>query len=291
MAAIQVGISVYKQKSIHVRNCVESCLAQDGVDFIIDLRLDGPDACDEPLKKWLFHKANNHKNLRIHLGAQNEGTYGSYKWIFAQNKSKYLCQLDADDLLAPGALKLCHSFLEQNQSCSFLYTNCLNIDEEGCPIGLNHRQQTQYSYDKILTSFMTFHLRLVNREYYDKVGGYDQTLKCVGDYDLCLKLSEKAPVYFLDRPLYYYRLSSTNFSRIAKEQLEEEVLLVCRKSLKRRKLDSFFEIRSGPQPGQISLFKLKYSQNSIGKFSEIPGTLEAEDIFYIAPQETAGMLR
>ena len=181
-------------------------------------------------------------------------------------------------------------FLSKNQSYSYLYTNCLNIDEEGCPIGLNHRQQTSYSYDKILTSVMTFHLRLVNREYYDKVGGYDQSLKCVGDYDLCLKLSEKAPVYFLDRPLYYYRISSTNFSRIAKEQLEEEVLLVCRKSLERRKLDSLFEIRSGPNPDKSVLFKLRYRQNSIESFQKFR-TLEAEDIFYIAPQETAGMLR
>ena len=76
-------------------------------------------------------------------------------------------------------------------------------------------------------------MRLVNREFYDKVGGYDKSLKCVGDYDLCLKLSEISAVYFLDRPLYYYELSSTNYSRIANKQLQEEVLLVCRRALER----------------------------------------------------------
>ena len=43
-------------KSIHVRRCVESCLSQDGANFVIDLRLDGPDACDGPLKEWLLRK-------------------------------------------------------------------------------------------------------------------------------------------------------------------------------------------------------------------------------------------
>ena len=128
MPVIQVGISVYKQKSIHVRSCVESCLSQDGVEFVIDLRLDGPDACDEPLKKWLLRKESSHKNLRVHVGDENKGTYASYKWIFSQNKSKYLCQLDADDLLAPGALQQCSLVLEKNQSCGFMYTNCLDID-------------------------------------------------------------------------------------------------------------------------------------------------------------------
>ena len=153
MAVIQVGISVYKQKSIHVRRCVESCLSQDGANFVIDLRLDGPDACDGPLKKWLLRKASSHENLRVHVGDENKGTYASYKWIFSQSKSQYLCQLDADDLLAPGALKQCSLVLEKNHSCGFIYTNCIDIDEDGCPIGLNHRQKMPYSCEKILTSY------------------------------------------------------------------------------------------------------------------------------------------
>ena len=41
--------------------------------------------------------------------------------------------------------------------------------------------------------------------------------------------------------VYYYRLSSTNYSCIANKQLQEEVLLVCRRALERRKRIHFMK--------------------------------------------------
>ena len=153
--------------------------------------------------------------MRVFLHESNKalGTYASYKLLFESSDSQYLCQVDADDYLPPNALSLCLRSFKHNPYLSFLYTQCINIDECGTPLGLDQHALEPYSKDRLLISFISFHLRLISRYKYDLVGGYDETFKYAGDYDLCLRLSEVGDVMHISRPLYFYRVHTNSASQ------------------------------------------------------------------------------
>ena len=164
------------------------------------------------------------------------GPFGSYAAIFKGGKATFLCQVDADDCLAPHALSRAVSVLDQFEEASFLYSDCLEIDEDGCPIRLSERQSMPYSQENLLVQFITFHLRLIRRRDCDAVGGYRSDLMFTGDYDLSLKLSEIGDVIYLKRPLYFYRVHQASDSQRHKKAVDREALAVSSHALQRRGL-------------------------------------------------------
>ena len=195
---IQIGVSVYAGSYLeHLRRCIESCLIQEDVEWILTIRADG--IIEENMRSYINSIAQSDSRIFFLDGGSRLGTYGSYKIIFEKSNSEYLCQLDSDDYLAPKALSKCLSAFHQNQKLSFVYTDCIDIDADGSPLGMDSHSTIPYSRDALLTSFMTFHLRLISRAKYQLIGGYDDQFKYCGDYDLCLRLSEVGEVFHLNR--------------------------------------------------------------------------------------------
>jgi hypothetical protein len=242
VASIQVGISIYRQRFDHIRRCLDSCLNQHSVPVQVVVRLDGPDAVEPEVLDWLQELTLNHHDFYLLKGVDRLGAFGSYRQIFAVSDSEFLCQVDADDFLPPYALSITHSFLTAHPDASFLYTQCLDVDVNDTPIALGHRAMTPFSYDAHLTTFMTYHLRLVRRHFYDAVGGYCADFNYTGDYDLSLRLAEVGDVVFLDQPLYFYRLHHDSASQQKRKEVNDEVLMVCRRALQRRGLEDSFDV-------------------------------------------------
>ena len=78
---------------------------------------------------------------------------------------------------------------------------------------------------------------MISRYKYNLVGGYSDEFKYVGDYDLCLRLSESGEVRYLNKPLYFYRLHEKSASQSFKNDLYEESLIAARRALIRRGMD------------------------------------------------------
>lgn len=234
MNLAQIGISIYKQNLYQVKSCLDSCLAQE--NCMITCRTDGPDACDIDVIKYLECISSEKDNLQFIVGAERLGNFGSLNRIFAISETPFLCQVDADDWLAPGALRICIQQLEANPRASFLYTDCLEVDEHGTPIQIGGRSLNEYTEMNSLTQFIPFHLRLVRRNYFDRVGGYNANLKYTGDYDISLKLAEVGEVGYVNRPLYFYRIHSQNSSFANFQEVNNEVLSICNAAIVRRGL-------------------------------------------------------
>ena len=120
MNLVQIGVSVFKQKLHQVKSCIESCLTQE--NCLITCRTDGPDACDVDVYKYLELMSSKKKSLKLINGEERLGNFGSLNSIFNTSESTFLCQVDADDMLAPGALRICIENLNSNPGASFLYT-------------------------------------------------------------------------------------------------------------------------------------------------------------------------
>jgi len=246
MPSVQLGISVYGQSLRHLHECIESCLRQKSEQFklFISIRIDGggEEAAGSDVRSYLRELAGQEADLSLVEGRERLGTFGSYREIFSCSQSDYLCQVDADDVLAPAALERSIKLIDAYEGASLLYTDCIDMDVDGCPIRLSERQSLPYSEQNILVQFMTFHLRVVRREAYRSVGGYDSSLKYVGDYDLSLKLSEVGDVIYLKRPLYFYRVHDSSESQKYRREVDWESFKVARSALRRRELDSQYSL-------------------------------------------------
>jgi glycosyltransferase involved in cell wall biosynthesis len=202
-----IGISLYKKPIEYVRKCIESALEQT-TDVQVILRTDGPDACDNVTLTFLKELDRCTSNFTFLEGKVNLGIYGSYREIFKNIETDNLCQLDADDYLHPDAIEVCERALESHQEYSMVYTDCMEVDSEGNELQLCERQATQFTPQNIVRYFMTYHLRVIRKRVYDAVGGYNESYKFGGDYDLCLKISEigvEQNIGYIPIPLYYYR--------------------------------------------------------------------------------------
>ena len=250
MNLVQIGISIYKQDLYQVKSCIESCLTQE--NCLITCRTDGLDACDVNVSRYLEIVASKKERFKLIVGENRLGNFGSLNCIFNSFETPFLCQLDADDMLAPGALRICVEHLESNSGASFLYTDCLEIDECGAPIRIGGRSLNEYTEINSLTQFIPFHLRLIRRECFDRVGGYDEELKYAGDYDISLKMSEVGDVVYLNRPLYFYRIHTQNASSANFESINNEVLTICNAALVRRGLAKRYRLEQGSK-GEMTI--------------------------------------
>jgi glycosyltransferase involved in cell wall biosynthesis len=102
----------------YLRDCVESVLCQTDVDASVVVIDDcSTDETPEVTAKLVADHAHvnvvRHESNRGHVASVNEG--------FSHVESEYVVKLDADDLLAPGALARATALLEAHPDVGFVY--------------------------------------------------------------------------------------------------------------------------------------------------------------------------
>lgn len=248
---------------------------QRGISTFITVRTDGDDAlCESDTRLWLEELPYLFDNIRVVFGSSRIGTFASYKEIFSESISYSICQLDADDYIAPYALHIAHCNLLKQNKASFVYTQCLDIDHNGTPIGIGSRQRKLLDKEDLLRYFITFHLRLVKDRAYRQVEGYDPSFFLAGDYDLSLKLCEVGDALFIKRPLYMYRIHSGNTSLNKADKLTDESIRAIRSAFTRRGMDATHRLCISDD----------YSIDITRKGMEQPLN-SLDEIFYIAPTD------
>ncbi len=117
-----------------------------------------------------------------------------------------LCVLDGDDALHPQALAQLHAALAAQPAAGMAYSRQVLVDADGKALGSGPLCELPYSPEALLLDFMTGPLRLLRTAAYRSAGGYRAAFPEAADYDLCLRLSEIAPVVHVPQPLYLRRI-------------------------------------------------------------------------------------
>jgi filamentous hemagglutinin family protein len=151
------------------------------------------------------------------VAAPHLGRTQALKAAIAQTTGEYIGWLDDDDLLSATALEATAAALDANPAIGMVYTDYVDINEQGKVLGYGHRCRIPYSPQRLLVDFMTFHFRLIRRTVFEQVGGINSEIELAEDYDLCLRLSEVTQVQHLKQALYYYRQHSNS---ITQQQLQ-----------------------------------------------------------------------
>ncbi|MEH2057258.1 MAG: CHAT domain-containing protein [Nostoc sp.] len=197
---ISIVIVNYNRES-YLQEAIASVLKQTWQDFELLIWDDG--STDRSVAIANAY-AQQDGRVRVVQG-HHQGVAAACKTAISQTSGNYIGIVDSDDILAPTALAQTAKVLNQHPETGFVYTDYLNIDQQGKVIGYGHRCDIPYSQEGLLVNFMTFHFRLMRRSVYDQVGGVNKSFRYAEDYDLCLRLSEVTQVRQVKQPLYLYR--------------------------------------------------------------------------------------
>lgn len=118
---------------------------------------------------------------------------------------------DHDDTFAPDALAEIADAHGKNPQASIVYTQHYNCDHLLRPIeiapGSGHVVYSDILEEKV------GHLLSFKRSAYEQTSGYDAFFKIADDKNIIYKLEEVGDVVFIEKPLYYFRISERGTSR------------------------------------------------------------------------------
>lgn len=168
-------------------------------------------------------------------GARNHGAFiGTAPWIAFQ---------DSDDLWLQGRLS---RQMEQLASSDFVAGYCgmvVKSDASGEAAELRRipdRALAPLSGDILetlcRTSFVSTQMLIVRRDIFEALGGFDETIPALEDWDLMLRVAQLGPVAFLDADLVVQRLSDNSITHVADSWVQgQEAVLKRHDALFRRR--------------------------------------------------------
>lgn len=156
--------------------------------------------------------AIDHRSIRLFKDVKR-GRIDALIKATNQARGDYIGLLDADDMLAPNALTLTTDYLDSHSNVGVVYSHAWLVDNNNVKRSLCERSLMPYSREKLLDYFMTFHFRLIRREVFEQIGGWNKSYPVNMDYELCLRLSEVTHFHLIPEPLYYYRFHDGQISK------------------------------------------------------------------------------
>lgn len=178
------------------------------------------DDCSTDNSFEVYKNLENDERIRIFFNNKNMGV-GYTKHQCAIQANGEICGfLDPDDALDAEAIQVMVAEHINHPDASLINSTYFDADENlkvvsvssyGCPIPPG---QSFLTYRKGISHFATFRKRC-----YEETEGIDQIMLRAVDHDLYYKLEEVGNVYYLDRPLYYYRHNTGNNLSIGKNNM------------------------------------------------------------------------
>jgi glycosyltransferase involved in cell wall biosynthesis len=172
--------------------CIQSALAQDFNDYEIILASDGnPEMYDYARKYNLNFSLSIKKNLST-----------NYNHAVKIARGDYLKMLMDDDVMTPNCLK---DLYENIGDADMIYASAVNFKANGSSIIIKPYPATfksVYERDGIHTGTI-----MINRSTFEALGGNDENLNCMEDYDLNLNLlSHGYKLTYVNKVVYRYRV-------------------------------------------------------------------------------------
>lgn len=125
-------------------------------------------------------------------------------------KGKYLLFLDSDNKLSNNYIHKTLDYLYDNLDIDVLYTNVIFFDSNE-----SRFKPDVFDIEKILDKNYIDTCAVVKKDFFEKIGGFDENKVLIGreDWELWIRCySNGARFHFLNEPLYYYRIRKRSLS-------------------------------------------------------------------------------
>jgi O-antigen biosynthesis protein len=168
------------------------------------------DASASPEVRRILERAQRRDpRVRLAVRAENGGIVAASNDALALAGGEFVVLLDHDDKLHPDALGLVDEAIAANPEVDYVYTDEDKIDERGWH--LSPFLKPDWSPERMRTQMYTCHLSVLRRSLVEEVGGFDAEFEGSQDWDLVLKVTERArAVVHVPRVLYHWRGIATS---------------------------------------------------------------------------------
>lgn len=234
MPKVSVLMSVYNGE-LYLREAVESILEQTFRDFEFIIVDDGSaDNTSQILKAYAVQDSR----IVLIRNEENIGLDQSLNKGLKLVQGEYVARQDADDVSLSSRLRLQTCFLDSHPEIGVLGTSVEGIDERGTSLGQDRIPIDHESLHACLLVNNCLHHSsvMIRRSLIQELGGYDERMRYVEDYDLWWRVSQLARLANLPDVLLYRRygvkgITYSNRREMLKASLEISLRAV-RESLK-----------------------------------------------------------
>jgi glycosyltransferase involved in cell wall biosynthesis len=204
---VSVLIPTYR-RATHLALAIDSALAQTCQDLEIIVVEDGSHIAAEVVGKY---------GSRVRYEWQPNGGVAAARNTAARvSRGEWLAFLDDDDVWFPEKLERQLALAECFPSLGLVYTHYLDVEEAARPKRRSVPTSEERSGWVTAALFLRFFglpsTVMVRRADFERVGGFDASLRFCEDYDLWLRLSRMCPFGYLAEPLVGYRRQSGSLS-------------------------------------------------------------------------------
>jgi GT2 family glycosyltransferase len=157
------------------------------------------------VQEMLVAAERDDSRIRVMTRAENGGIVVASNDGLEMAEGEFLALLDHDDALHPDALALVAEAIDAAPDADYIYTDEDKIDRAGHHLGPFFKPD--WSPERMRTQMYTCHLSVLRRSLVDEVGGFHAEFEGSQDWDLVLRVTEKARrVVHIPRILYHWRM-------------------------------------------------------------------------------------
>lgn len=203
MPLISIITPVYNTPEAVLRAMVDSVLAQDFADW--ELCLVDDSSPDPRPREVLAQYARRDPRIRVQHRSTNGGIVAASNDCLAMASGEFVSFLDHDDELYPGALSHTVEALRSADDVDYVYTDEDKIDERGQRNSPHFKPD--WSPERMRCQMYTCHFGTMRRSLVEEVGGFRADFEGSQDFDLVLRVSERARrIVHIPRVLYGWRI-------------------------------------------------------------------------------------
>jgi GT2 family glycosyltransferase len=148
--------------------------------------------------------ASGDRRIRVMRRAANGGIVAASNDAVAMARGEFVVLLDHDDRLHRDALAAVAEAIDAEPDADYVYTDEDKLDRIGLHFGPFFKPD--WSPERMRTQMYTCHLSVLRRSLVEEVGGFDPAFEGSQDWDLVLKVTERARrVVHVPRVLYHWR--------------------------------------------------------------------------------------
>jgi len=204
---ISVITPVYDPGADVLRECIESVRAQTYDRWELCLV---DDASPSPHVWPILERAMvDDPRIRLKRRAVNGGIIAASNDAEAMATGEVIALLDHDDLLAPNALERIAETFAADPEVDYVYSDEDILDTNGRYVAPFFKPD--WSPERFRTQMYTCHVSAIRRRLFDEVGGFRPGFDGSQDWDLMLRVTERArKIVHIPEVLYHWRIVATS---------------------------------------------------------------------------------
>ena len=200
---ISILVPLYNTPERFLREMIESVINQTYSNWELCMADGSDDVCTD-VGRIVMEYAQRDKRICYQKLEENRGISGNTNACLEMATGDYISLLDHDDILHPAVL---HDVVQQicEKRADFVYTDEISFRDsvQNC---FNPNFKPDYAPDTLRSYNYICHFVTVKKSLMDTVGGFRPEYDGSQDYDMVLRLTEKAErIIHIPKILYYWR--------------------------------------------------------------------------------------